>query len=244
MKKTFFHRPLRHLAGVLALAVVIPSAWAENPAGIPSDYELVYASDFSTPASIDDFVFSDPNAWKINQEGDKPALELVKQSKYKPPVRSPVNIALLKGKSFQDVIIEADCLQTGKEYGHRDMIFVYGFQSPTKFYYTHIATAGDDHAHNCFIVNEAPRIKFAEKTTKGVNWGLEQWHHVRIDRKATDGTVKVYFDDMKDPIMEGKDQTFPSGFVGFGSFDDTGKVANIKVWAPSVETKETPPFTK
>ncbi len=239
-----FRRTPSLLAMGVALAVIPPSTRAENPAGIPSDYKLVYASDFARPGAIDDFVFSDPDAWIINREGDKPALELVKQSIYEPSVRSPVNIALLKDKAFTDVIIEADCLQTGKEYGHRDMIFVYGFQTPTKFYYTHIATAADDHAHNCFIVNEAPRIKFAEKTTKGVNWGLEQWHHVRIDRKASDGTVRVYFDDMKVPIMEGSDQTFPSGFIGFGSFDDTGKLSNIKVWAPSVSEKETPPFTK
>lgn len=228
-------------AGAAALA---GAALAENPAGIPSDYKLVYSQDFTKAEALDDFVATDQSAWKINSEGDKPALELAKQSDYKPAVRSPVNIALLKGRSFGDVVIEADCLQTGKEYGHRDMIFVYGFQDPGHFYYTHIATAADDHAHNCFIVNGAPRAKFAKKTTKGVNWGLEKWHHVRIHRKGGDGTVKVYFDDMEKPIMEGKDSTFANGFIGFGSFDDTGKVANIKVWAPSVEEKETPAFSK
>ena len=43
-------------------------------------------------------------------------------------------------------------------------------------------------------------------------------------------------------LMTGEEKTFDKGFIGFGSFDDTGKVTNIKVWGKSVETKETPAF--
>jgi hypothetical protein len=35
-------------------------------------------------------------------------------------------------------------------------------------------------------------------------------------------------------IMVAEDRTFPSGYVGFGSFDDTGMVDNIRIWAPAV----------
>ena len=54
-----------------------------------------------------------------------------------------------------------------------------------------------------------------------------------------DGTIKVYFDDMSKPIMVAEDTNFKSGYVGFGSFDDTGMVDDIKIWGPSVETKKT-----
>ncbi len=226
-----------------------PEAWQgparlgkSPPAGIPADFQLLYAQDFAKPEALADFAFTDATAWKLSDTDGKPTMELAKQSAYKPAVRSPFNIALLKDKVWGDVIIEADCLQSGKEYGHRDMVFVYGFQSPTKFYYTHIATAADNHAHNCFIVNDAPRAKFAKETTKGVNWGLGVWHHVRLERKVSDGTVRVFFDDMEKPIMVGEDKTFGPGAIGFGSFDDTGRIANIRVWAKSVETRQTPPF--
>jgi hypothetical protein len=218
-------------------------AVAENPAGIPADYKLLYSQEFTSAEALKDFVFTDAAAWKL-ADGDKPALELAQQSKYKPPFRSPVNIALLKGKAFSDFIMEADCLQTGKEYGHRDMVFFYGYQSPSKFYYTHIATAADDHAHNCFIVNEAARVKFAREVTKGVDWGLGVWHHVRLERRASDGTVRVFFDDMTKPIMTAEDKTFGAGAIGFGSFDDTGKIANIRVWGKEVEAKEVEPFAQ
>jgi len=231
------------LLGLLSAAIFAAAARGENPVGIPADYQLLYAQDFAKPDALADFVFSDPAAWKITEADGKPALELVKQSAYKPAVRSPVNLALLKDRVFGDVIFEADCLQTGKEYGHRDMVFISGFQSPTKFLYTHIASAADDHAHNCFIVNDAPRVKFARETTKGADWGLGIWHHVRIERRSSDGIVRVFFDDMKNPIMQGGEKTFGPGFIGFGSFDDTGKIANVKVWGKAVETKATPRFS-
>ena len=176
---------MKILTSLFALTLAA-SALAED--GIPADYKLLYSQDFLKPEAVGDFVFSDPAAWKVSEGDGKTALELAQQSKYSPPFRSPLNIALVKGKVFDDFIVEAQCLQTGKEYGHRDMVFYYGWQSPTKFYYTHIATAADDHAHNCFIVNDAARVKFAKETTKGVNWGLGVWHKVRLERKASDGT--------------------------------------------------------
>ena len=79
-----------------ASVAVLVSAEAENPAGIPADYKLLYSQDFSKPDASKDFVMTDPSAWKVSTE-DRPALELTKQSKYKPPFRSPVNIALIAG---------------------------------------------------------------------------------------------------------------------------------------------------
>ncbi len=229
---------------LLLCAALLTPAFAENPTGIPAEYKLLYSQDLKKPEAVNDFVFTDAAAWKIATSEDKPALELIKQSSYKPPFRSPLNIALLNGKAFGDFIMEADCLQTGKEYGHRDMVFVYGFQDPARFYYTHIATAADDHAHNCFIVNRAARAKFAREVTKGVNWGLNVWHRVRLERKASDGTVRVFFDDMSKPIMTAEDKTFGAGAIGFGSFDDTGKITNLKIWGTAVDTRQPDLFSK
>jgi hypothetical protein len=233
------------LFAVTFLGCLSPVRAADKPAGIPADYSLQYTQDFSKPESLKDFQFTDETIWKHSVTGGKNALELTSnKANYQPKYRSPFLIALLKDKQFEDVIIEADCLQTGKEYGHRDMVFVYGYQSPTKFYYTHIATKGDDHAHNCFIVNEAPRLKFGKEVTAGAQWGLDVWHHVRVERKASDGSVRVFFDDMTKPIMQASDKTFGTGAVGFGSFDETGKIANIRIWSANMEKKETPAFPK
>ena len=211
---------------------------------LPEGYSILYSQDFERATSLGGFVMTDTNAWKLTKTNDITALELTTQSKYQPPVRSPVNIALIADKVFGDFIFQADLLQTSKEYGHRDMCLIFGFQSPTRFYYAHLASAADDHAHNIFIVNDQPRTKIAKETTKGVDWGIGVWHTVRLERKAFDGTIKVYFDDMTKPIMIAEDITFGAGFVGFGSFDDTGMVDNVKVWGLSMETKKTEFFQR
>jgi hypothetical protein len=223
----------------LILVAALSSQSAEKPAGIPNEYKLLSEQKFDAESSIKDFVFTDSKAWKWSKEENGGALELTQQSQYAPVVRSPVNIALIADKVFTDFVLEADLIQTGKEYGHRDMCLFFGFQNPTNFYYIHIATAADDHAHNVFIVKNAPRTKIAKETTKGVNWGLNVWHKVRLERKVSDGTIKVYFDDLTKPIMVAEDNTFGAGGIGFGSFDDTGKVDNIRIWGPSLEAKRT-----
>lgn len=225
----------------LACFVASPLLAAEKRVErIPSDYQLVYEQSFERPVALGDFAFTDPGAWKHATTNDNGALELVRQSKYKPAVRSPVNIALLAERAFGDFILEVDLIQTGREYGHRDMCLFYGVQNPTNFYYTHIATVADDHAHNTFIVTNAPRIKIAKETTKGANWGLGVWHTVRIERTLADGGIKVYFDDLSKPIIVAEDKTFGVGHIGFGSFDDTGMVDNIRIWSPAaVDRKAT-----
>ena len=224
---------------------VVPVLWAvalqgaDKSPSIPRGYKLLYEQKFTGPENLRDFAMTDAKAWAITKTNDVIALDLVTQSKYTPAYRSPFNIALVADKIFTDFVLEAKLMQTGKEYGHRDMCLFFGVQDPSHFYYTHVATAADDHAHNIFIVKDAPRIKIAQQTTKGVNWGLGVWHKVRLERKGSDGTIKVYFDDMSKPIMVAEDTNFKSGYVGFGSFDDTGMVDDIKIWGPSVETKKT-----
>ncbi len=171
-------------------------------------------------------------------------MELAQQSDYKPTVRSPFNIALVADQVFGDFVLEAEVTQTGREYGHRDMCLFFGFQDPARFYYAHIATTPDPHAHNLFIVNKAPRVKFARETSNGVNWGLNVWHKVRLERTLADGAIKVFFDDMSKPILVGEEKTFGAGYVGFGSFDDTGKVRNVKVWARDAEKQPTNFFAR
>ena len=207
---------------------------------VPTGYKLFYEQSFDKPEAIQGFQFTDAQAWKFAKEENGGSLELFTQSKYNPPVRSPFNIALIKDKVFGDFVLEADLKQTSKEYGHRDMCLFFGFQDPTHFYYVHMATTPDPHAHNIFLVNDAPRTNIARTVNGGVNWGQDIWHKVRLERKISDGSVKVYFDDMTLPIMTAQDKTFGAGFVGFGSFDDTGKVDNIKIWGPELAPLKPP----
>lgn len=91
-----------------------------------------------------------------------------------------------------------------------------------------IASAADPHAHSIFLVDDAPRISIARERT-GVSWG-DEYHTVRIVRDTERETIEVFFDDMTTPIMRTEDRTFTWGRVGFGSFDDSGLIDDVRVW--------------
>lgn len=206
---------------------------------IPSDYELLYEQDFEDDVTLNDFEITDANAWKIGEGKEGKAMELYGKSQYNPPVRSPLNIAFIKGKRFGDFILEADLQQTGKEYGHRDLCLFFGLKDPSNFYYIHMASNADPNAHNIFLVNDAPRTNIATRTTEGIDWGAtEDWHKVRLERNIESGIIRVFVNDMTTPVMEAEDKHFDFGYIGFGSFDDTGKIDNIKIWGPSLARKK------
>jgi hypothetical protein len=220
-------------------AVSLPAA---EP--VPADFKELYTQDFAKPESVKDFVFSDPAVWKYGTDKDgKGYLELAYEKKtykstYNPKNRSPIHIALVAGKTFTDFVLDCELQSTIEPYGHQDMCLYFGFEAPQKFYYVHIARAADPNAHNVFIVNDAPRKNFAKETTKGVEWKADSWHTVRIERDTAKGLIAVYFDDLTKPIMTAEDKTFAAGHIGFGSFDDTGRVRNVRIRGPKAEDKK------
>lgn len=205
-------------------------------AQVPKGYKVVYDQSFASEAALKDFRFTQPAKWLLSKEDKGMSLEFTGISdEYQPPFRSPHTIGLLSTLQLGSFVLEADMLQTGKEYGHRDMCIIFGFQDPSHFYYAHVATKGDDNAHQIMLVNSAPRAKISTFTTEGVAWGQNIWHKLRVDRNMEEGTIKVFFDGTL--VEEANDKTFGKGYIGFGSFDDSGKIDNIKVWSKDVEKK-------
>lgn len=218
--------------------VQTPAQQANRPAHVPESYTLVYEQSFDTPESLDDFLFTDPKAWRhLEHDGDG-CLELFGKSDYTPKHRSPLNIALIKVGQAGSFVLDVDLKQTGKEYGHRDLCVFFDLQNPDQFYYTHIASEADNNAHQIMIVDDAPRTAITTERTQGVDWGKDTWKHIRLIRDADKGTIAVYFDDMNKPVQTASDKTFTSGYIGFGSFDDVGRIDNIHLWAKSFDKIE------
>ncbi|MBT1698318.1 hypothetical protein KK083_15615 [Fulvivirgaceae bacterium PWU4] len=202
---------------------------------VPKGYKLVYEEDFEKGSATQQFRFTQPSKWISSAGKTGKALEFTGISDYQPPFRSPHTIGLIGNTMAGSFVLEADLLQTGKEYGHRDMCVVFGFTDPSHFYYSHIATKMDDNAHQIMLVNEAPRKKISTFTTEGVDWGNSEWQHIRIERDLDQGSIKVFFNGKL--IQEASDKTFGKGYIGFGSFDDSGKIDNIRIWAKDSEKK-------
>jgi len=190
----------------------------------------------------DDFVFTDGAKWRMHTSPHAPALELAGGSDYRPPHRSPHSIALIEAVEVRDFDLDVDLMQTGRNYGHRDLCLFFGFQSKRHFYYTHLATSPDANAHNVFLVNDAPRTNLLAPRAAGVDWGRDTWHHVRVERRFDEGTIKVFWDGQPEPILIAEDKTFEWGRVGFGSFDDSGLLRNIVLRARDHRVAQGDPF--
>ncbi len=181
---------------------------------------------------------SDDQAWKVKKTGNGAVYsQFKKRSKYEPPHRSPYNISLVQDVYVGDFDLTVKVLSTHKDYGHRDVCLFFGHQNAGQFYYVHLGKKADDHANQIFIVNNKARTKISLKSTDGTNWD-DQWHHVKIVRRVADGTIKVFFDNMKEPVMVAKDDTFKWGRVGLGSFDDTGDWDDFQLRGVKVDPKK------
>jgi hypothetical protein len=217
---------------VLACAALcflsVRPAWSED-----NQLPVVFEENFEK--GMDRWKTTDPQneepVWKIIDLGDKHkhVLRVTGESKYEPPHRSPHSMALIKDLKVSDFDLKARVQNTNTTAGpHRDLCIFWGYQDRAHFYYVHFGAKADPHACQIFIVNDAPRKMITVDQAKGTPW-TDGWHEVRVVRNVGDGTMKVYFDDMKKPYMTAKDKTFGAGLVGIGTFDDHGHFDDIVV---------------
>ncbi|BAL91551.1 hypothetical protein AMIS_63310 [Actinoplanes missouriensis 431] len=151
--------------------------------------------------------------------------------------RRPFEYAVLtKGPAFSSVEVNAEVrLDTPVDVSNRDVIIVFGYQSPTQFYYAHLSSDNTIYPHNgIFKVNNADRERIDYQwngRSRGANPAITDtaWHDVKVKHLPASGQIAVYVDGGKDPIMTAVDKTFASGRVGFGSFDNIGRARDFTV---------------
>ena len=182
--------------------------------------------DFAHSGQLKQFEYTSPRMWRPYQE----SLELLGKSPYEPPHRSPHSIALLRTEPLGDFVLETRALQTGREYGHRDLCLVFGFVDDANFYYAHLASTPDPRAHNVFLVDDADRVALAPVPDQGVDWGTDVWHDLKVERQGA--RIRVWFDGQL--THEVTDATHGAGRVGLGSFDDSGRFDDLRLTSPDL----------
>ncbi len=193
------------------------------------------ANGFSKVVFQDDFekgdikwVALDPDTWKIAKQDGNTTMQITeRKSKYKPPVRSPGHVALirdLKADSFEITFRVRSTKDTGN---HRDCCVFFNYIDDQHFYYVHLGAKPDPHSGQIMIVKEAPRLALT-KNERLTPWD-DKWHNVKLTRDHKSGDISVYFDDMTKPHMQVNDKTFGKGRIGIGSFDDLNEFDDVVV---------------
>lgn len=167
--------------------------------------------------------FSDRGAFALDAEAE--ILRCVGQSKYVPPVRSPLAVALVRAPALRSFHLAVEARSTTADYPHRDLVFVFGYQSPKRFYYVHLAPNPDPHAHGIFKVADADRVRLDPVVERGFTWG-DEWHRIEIVRNVDSGAIEVTADGER--LLAATDTTFDHGLVGVGSFDDAGEFRHLE----------------
>jgi hypothetical protein len=214
---------LKQSASVIALTIMGSSIPIPNCAA-SDELPIVFSEDFEN--GNDRWEVLDPKTWKISGRENNRTFEITeRKSEYKPAVRSPGHIALIKDIAVSDFELTFKVRSTLDTGNHRDCCIFFGWQDRTNFYYSHLGAKPDPASGQIMIVKDAPRTPLT-KNEKRTPW-TDEWHHVKLIRSTESGTIAVYFDDMEEPHMEVTDTTFGKGRIGIGSFDDLNEFDDI-----------------
>jgi hypothetical protein len=145
------------------------------------------------------------------------------------PIRRPAGLAILKSAPFTKLTLEADIKSTAPiDLPVRDVELVFGYQSPTRFYYVHLAGITNAVHNGIFVVADADRRRL-DAPDSVPQMKDQAWHHVRLERDPATGRIEIFMDGSAAPVLKAIDKTIAAGRIGFGSFDETGEFRNIVI---------------
>lgn len=200
---------------------------------LPDGHILLYQQDFSSVTAIKDFKFSNAVSWKISEFKENRSLEFFYHISCETVFHSPRIMGIIKDHIFGDFILEADLMQTVSDSEFPEMCILFSVKDSSRFYYINLASRSTDTTHGIFLVRNASLYKVSDWQTDSIAWGNKKWHKIRVERSIVNRMVTVYFDDLKKPVMTTRNPELVMGYLGFGSFSSSGRIDNIKIWAPT-----------
>jgi hypothetical protein len=159
------------------------------------------------------------------------------------PPRRPFEYAIVEhGPELASISLSAEVrIDEPVEFSNRDVILVWNYQSPTRFYYAHLSQDNTIYPHNgIFVVDNADRRRIDDQWWGGAATPPAitdtAWHDARVDYDAGTGEIAVHVDGQAEPLMTATDTTFSGGRVGFGSFDNYGRTRHFSVTGTTAPT--------
>ncbi len=210
-----------------ALAIAPPGIAGEDPPTAPPEHRV-----YAAPTAQQWDPLTD-DLWSF----DHGQVVLTEPGTNQGGPRRPFEYAIVDaGPELSSVSISAEVrIDEPVAVNNRDVIVVWNYQSPTRFYYAHLSQDNTIYPHNgIFVVDDADRVRIDDQWN-GVDEGAPpaiddaDWHDVRLDYEADTGEIAVYVDAMDEPLMTATDTSFAGGRVGFGSFDNHGRTRHYSV---------------
>ncbi|MFC8599096.1 PQQ-dependent sugar dehydrogenase [Isoptericola sp. NPDC057191] len=240
-----------------------------TPGQVAAQYALFGATPAQPPAppscapagsTVTDVMASENWAPKTPSKWEFPGDQIVQTSAGTDPgdgIRRPFEYAVLtQGPQLGSFDLGAQVrLDEPASVNNRDVILVFGWQSDTEYYYAHLSQDNTIYAHNgIFKVDGKDRERIDDQWDGKIGAPPavtdEEWHDVRLVRCADSGDVAVYVDGLGTPLLTAHDTTFATGRVGFGSFDNFGRLRDLTVTTspsdvtgPTVTVKDGDEFT-
>jgi hypothetical protein len=203
----------------------IPAALVCFAALLPAADSLAVFGDKWTVQSASDWVVS----------GDLLRLKTSAEPAAGQP-RRPTKYALLEGKPYSKVTVEAEIKRNG-----RSLIIVYAWQDDAHYNYAHISVdmAAKENVHNgLFHIFGGERVRISSLAGPG-SLPTEDWTPVKLVFDGESGRCYVEVNGQRNPSLEAADLSLRWGRVGLGSFDETGEFRNVRVTG---ETREPGPI--
>lgn len=178
-----------------------------------------------TADAINQFTLDGSGTWEVKDK----MLVLTKAGTPAGPIRRPAALAVLMSEPLTKATVQVEMRSTApEEVKNRDLEIIFDYQSPSRFYYVHLAGITDPNHNGIFLVDNKDRRRIDDGSTPPQLKDRE-WHRVRLERDGASGRIDIFVDGSKQPVLRATDSTIPSGRVGLGSFDDTGEFRAFSV---------------
>lgn len=205
----------------LALAAIVASSIATNA----QQKSFSSTPDLGASDALSRFTLDGSGTWEIKDK----MLVLTKAGTPGGPIRRPAALAVLKSEPLTMATVQVEMRSTAPEdVKNRDLEIIFGYESPSRFYYVHLAGITDPNHNGIFLVDNKDRRRIDDGTTPPLLKDRE-WHRVRLERDGASGRIDIFVDGSQQPVLRATDITIPSGRVGLGSFDDTGEFRALSV---------------
>lgn len=178
-----------------------------------------------TADAINQFTLDGSGTWEVKDK----MLVLTKAGVPAGPIRRPAALAVLMSEPLTKATVQVEMRSTApEEVKNRDLEIIFDYESPSRFYYVHLAGITDPNHNGIFLVDNKDRRRLDDGKTPPQLKDRE-WHRVRLERDGATGQIDIFVDGSKQPMLHATDSTIPSGRVGLGSFDDTGEFRAFSV---------------